>query len=314
VEDFGAKVLLLFIGAIATLIVNEVRKQLGREDHVLTWSLVEDHLVVARQALPSAVRKFLPRHETMNVSKFVLTARNTGKKAIEDVVVLVVRPAETQLLMVSSATKPPRGVPFEDDPSDKRDEFGYKVSLRPGQEFIVEFYLQSEASPTAAVYWRGGEDDQEFRMTEAQVGDSAEHHFVSRIRNVVIALAVPPAFNGVALVLGASAQSAFVFSDSAPLFASGSGVMLAALVQLYFYLRAVPHALALFRLLTSRGRRYPVSGDYAVMIVDSSVHLDGGTIGGLVTPRLPKADQTVPVDVEMIGQGNHADESSPPAT
>lgn len=278
-EDLGIKTLLLFIGAFATLIVNEARRQFSRGTHVVTWSLAEDQLVVAREALPPAIRQFLPQDQTMNVSRFVVAARNTGGRAVEDAVVLVVLRDGARLLTVSTRTVPPRAVPVTEEDTDEPQEFGYTVSLQRDQEFVIEFLARSTDKPAVDVYWRGGEDDQEFRRADAELVDTAEQHLLRLLRNVVLAWAVPPAINGVALLLGPGARG-FFFGDVYPV-AGGVGVILSAMVQLYFYLRAVPHGLALFHLLSEQ-RRYPAAGTNSVVIVDSAVHTEGGVIGGYV--------------------------------
>jgi hypothetical protein len=251
-SDTSRGILLAILAFLLGLVANQINRLLSREPRRLSYSKSSSAIVAVNQSLPEAVRQALPVQDAVNVYRHEIVAKNSGKKAINNVEAIIVPAPGTQIIRHEVTSTPARGVPYT--PSFENGEVQVKqVSLAQEQGLRIIVFTRSDVQPDIEVYWTGGgEDPPSFVPTGGEIDRGVEGHLGAIIRNYIAAEVLPAVIGGVAAGLGGAAG--FLGGDTGPiqLGAFGVGNIFSTLVRAYFLLRIVPHALALVRIYTER--------------------------------------------------------------
>ena len=256
-DDFAEKVVLALVAFFLGLLADVIKKAFGRERRRIKYSINKEPIISVSQNLPSAVLAKLPTDQTVNVICFRVLAENTGTQSVKDVNLLVVANQEAELIYQDISTNPPREVHVPTTETQASNEIRFKgISLERKQSIAFNLFLKSRIDASIETFWSGG-DNVELSLTSAVEEFGLEEHVVAIIRNYIFAEFVPVLFSGIFLLLAAfvsySGMSLERWTNTALMGGQGLSQMLGSLLRFYFYLRIVPHAVAIVRyILRSR--------------------------------------------------------------
>jgi hypothetical protein len=251
--DLAGKLLLAGIAFLLGLLADVIKKAFGRERKRITYSINKEPIIVVSQSLPGEVLEKLPTRLALNVVQYRVVCENTGTQPIKDVNLLLSANADAELLHHEMSTIPAREVPFPavETPTSNQIRF-VGMQLERKQRIDFKLFFRSLSEPNVEDFPSGG-DNVEWKRSGAAEEFSLEEHIVAIIRNYVLAEFMPALFLGIAYLLGSIVAISAFRNNSAILSGSiGLAQTLASLVRFYFYLRIIPHAVAVIRDLIQR--------------------------------------------------------------
>lgn len=259
-DDLTQKLLLALVAFLLGLLAEVIKRVFQRDRRRLSYSVVREPIISVTQDLPQLVRQKLPQQSQFNVTRFRIIGQNTGSTSLSGISLLAVASDQTEVLDYTVATNPPRGVKHALPSQPKSNEVECAgVELDPKQEILIDVYLKAEGPTNLVTYWSGG-GGVEWISGGSPSALGIEEHLVAIIRNYILAEFVPALFMGVgylvvAVVTGLGKDIESSYMSALTLGGVGIGSTIGALVRFYFYLRIVPHLVAVIREFTERRSR-----------------------------------------------------------
>jgi len=255
-NDLTTKIILAVIAFLLGLLADVIKKAFGRERRRVTYSIRKEPIISVSQSLPAEVLEKLPTAQTLNVVFYRVLGENTGTQAIKGVNLLATAAGDAELIHHEIITTPAREVPLPESESSTPNEIRFKgICLERKQSIAVNLFFRSRTDARLQVYWSGGENV-DWSLSSATEEFGLEEHLVAIIRNYILAEFLPAFLFGIFYLLSTiviasptiqSKVSNIVLSGSA-----GVGQLLSSLLRFYFYLRIIPHVVAVIRDLRQR--------------------------------------------------------------
>jgi len=247
--DFAGKLILAVIAFLLGLLADVIKKAFGRERRRITYSISKQPIISVNQSLPNEVLGKLPTDQTLNVIQYHIASENTGTQSVKDINLLVSANKEADLIHQEVTTIPPREVQYPSIELPAPNEVRFKgIGLERKQSIIINLFFRSRTDSNMQVFWSGG-DNVEWSLSGATEEFSLEEHLVAIIRNYILAEFMPALFLGIAYLVAFLASFSAPFRNSSVAITGGIGLgqTLGSLLRFYFYLRIVPHAVAVVR-------------------------------------------------------------------
>jgi hypothetical protein len=262
-DDLAQKLLLAVIAFLLGLVAEAIKRAFQRDRRRLSYSVVKEPLIAVTQELPERVLQRIPQQSQFNVTKFCIIGENSGTTSLSGLSLLVVANAEAEVLEQSVVTIPPRGVKYSTPTQSKSNEFAIEqLDLDRQQSVKAELFVKSEKAPDVAVYWSGG-GGVDWISGGSPSALGMEEHLVAIVRNYILAEFAPSLLTGLGYLLAGLLSSyidASVQTQYITMGGVGLGTTIGALIRFYFYLRMVPHLVAIFREFTRIRSRPPLIG------------------------------------------------------
>jgi hypothetical protein len=257
--DFGEKLLLALIAFLLGLLADVIKRVFQRERKRVEYAIETRPIIAANAPLPETVREKLPGTTPFSVTEFVITLENAGSVAVHDANALLSLGAGSDVLHYEITTEPAREVLVGAVEHLTSNELRLKgFTLEKKQKIMLDVFVRSAGDIQPEMYGSGGGGDVQWVGESQSHSLSLEGHVVASIKLFILAEVIESVVTGIVLLFSELFKGEdFSIRWQSPTFLVGSTVL--KLVKLYFYLRIVPHALAIVREMGERLRRPPPS-------------------------------------------------------
>jgi hypothetical protein len=246
--DFGVKLLLAVIAFLLGLLADIIKRLFQRERRRVAYSIEAFPIIAMSAELPEVVRGKLQHVEDYNVMRFKILAENTGSVFIKNVNVVIVPSLSSEIIDVAVTTNPPILVKYAMPQLSDNRLTCTGIELEKKQTITLDVYVRAEAHPGLEAFWSGGGGDVLWDRELKAGAFTVEQNVRAIIRYYIFAQLPELLLTGIGIILYALFP-ALRNQTNWQLSGIGVGSVLASLVRFYFYLRIIPHAVALLRYL-----------------------------------------------------------------
>jgi hypothetical protein len=243
-EPFYEKVLLAVIALILGLLAEPVKKIITRERKRLTYSISTKQILGIDSGIPDALRSQIPSEWSGYLVQFHIRAVNSGAQLLKDINVLITTKPDSEIKYFEYRTSPSREVPVGKLSIEKPNELrAPDITLTRNQSVDFDVFVKATTQPELQLYWSGGGGDVDWRIAGSQEAFGIERDIISAIKYFIYAQVAGPAIT--ALLFAFAFFVGFWFGTTrVSEMGAAIGSFLGQLVTLFFYIKMVPHALA----------------------------------------------------------------------
>jgi hypothetical protein len=258
-DSFGEKIGLAVIALILGLLAEPIKKIITKERKRLSYSIATKPIFGVDGTLPAALQSQIPKDWSGHLVQFHLRAENSGAQTLSALNVLCVAAADAEIRFYETTTQPPREVPVGTPTNEKSNELRIPdITLERGQSIELDVFVKSHNRPDLQIFWSGGGGGVDWRLTSMEETFGLERNIISAIRYYIYAEISMPLATSIMYVMSASLMSVSNSASWMSIGGVGVGQFFGSILKLYFYIKIVPHALAIAKEFMSRPR---VSGE-----------------------------------------------------